>query len=149
MLDFGCGGAVEGVAALKAGAASVLCADLDALAVEAAALNARHAGGAVETTTEDLVGRRGDWEVVLCGDVTYEAQLARRVRAWLERLAARGVEVLVGDPGRVPGALDGFDVLEERLAPFDGDVRGLTLWPTRVLRVRGSTAFPASMRCSP
>ncbi len=144
VLDFGCGGGVAGLAAARAGAREVLCADVDPLAVAAADLNAEHAGLRVTTTADDLVGRADlPIDVVLAGDVAYEPELARRVRAWLERLVARGVEVLVGDPGRVPGALDGFDVLDERLAPFDGDVRGLTLWPTRVLRVRAPTALPA------
>jgi predicted nicotinamide N-methyase len=111
-------------------------------------LNGRGGGAtrcAVTLSTEDLIGRDDlELDVLLAGDVAYEPALARRVRAWLERLAARGVDVLIGDPGRVPGALDGLEVLDERLAPFDGDVRGLTLWPTRVLRVRGPAAFPAS-----
>lgn len=40
VLDFGSGGAVEGIAAMKAGALSVLCADVDPLAAEAARANA-------------------------------------------------------------------------------------------------------------
>jgi len=135
VLDFGCGGAVEGVAALKAGAASVLCADLDPLAVEAAALNARHAGFAVETTTAELVGTHGPWEVVLCGDVTYEPELAMRVLRWLHDLAAAGTVALLADPGRVPFPREGLEVLGEYDAPHDGDVRGTTLWKTQVLRV--------------
>ena len=38
--------------------------------------------------------------VILAGDCWYEARLAERVLPWLIRARHRGVEVLVGDPGR-------------------------------------------------
>ena len=43
----------------------------------------------------------GPWDLILCGDVFYEAPMARRVLPWLRRLAATaGAEVWVADPGR-------------------------------------------------
>ncbi|HXI45247.1 MAG TPA: hypothetical protein VNH13_03010, partial [Candidatus Acidoferrales bacterium] len=41
-----------------------------------------------------------DADIVLAGDCWYDATLAERVLPWLRRVQARGIEVLVGDPGR-------------------------------------------------
>jgi predicted nicotinamide N-methyase len=136
VLDFGAGGAVAGVAAARAGAASVLCADVDPRAAEAAHANARLNGVSVLTTTEDLVGApRGPWDVVLAGDVCFEPAFAARVIAWLRALAADGCAVLLGDPSRVALPADALEDLAAYEAPHDGDLRALTRWTTRVARV--------------
>ena len=41
-----------------------------------------------------------DVDVILAGDCWYEARLADRVLPWLLRARDRGIDVLVGDPGR-------------------------------------------------
>ena len=41
-----------------------------------------------------------DVDVILAGDCWYDARLAERVLPWLQRAASRGIDVLVGDPGR-------------------------------------------------
>lgn len=136
VLDFGSGGAVAGLAAAKAGAASVLCADVDPLAAEAARANAVLNGVPLETTIEDLVGTaRGPWDVVLAGDVCFEPAFAARVLTWLRALAAEGCLVLLGDPSRVTLPADALVDLAAYDAPHDGDVRALTRWRTRVARV--------------
>jgi predicted nicotinamide N-methyase len=100
VLDFASGSGLVGIAAAKAGALSVLCADLDEFALEAIALNAEANGASVTVTGEDQLGMAGDWDVILAGDILYEQELAARVMAWLEAEQARGVAVLIGDPGR-------------------------------------------------
>jgi predicted nicotinamide N-methyase len=137
VLDFGAGGAVEGIAAAMVGA-EVVAADIDPMAVEAAQLNAALAGVRLVTTTEDLVGQlEGDWDVVLAGDVFYGTEMATRVAAWFAALAGVGARVYVGDPAR--GFLD--TTLLERLvhydAPTDYDADGSFLRPTSVFRWPG------------
>jgi predicted nicotinamide N-methyase len=100
VLDFASGSGLVGIAAAKAGATHVLCADIDAFAQSAIALNAEANGVAVEPVQRDLIGVFGDWEVILAGDILYEQGLAARVIAWLEVEQARGIAVLIGDPGR-------------------------------------------------
>ena len=134
VLDFGSGCALEGIAAAKSGA-TVSCADLDPLAGRWAARNATLNQVTLEVSTDQLVGTRVAADVILAGDVCYEPALAAEVVPWLRAQAARGVTVLVGDPMRVPGALDGARPLARYLASFDGDPRGLTCWPTWVLRL--------------
>lgn len=137
VLDFGAGGAVEGLAAMKAGAASVVCADIDARAGEAALANAALNGVRLTCRHDDVLGTpRGDFEVVLAGDVCFEPALALRVITWLRALAAEGALVLLGDVGRVPLPREALEVLATYLAPHDGDVRGGMPWETTVARVR-------------
>ncbi|MEW5739254.1 MAG: 50S ribosomal protein L11 methyltransferase [Myxococcota bacterium] len=60
VLDFGSGGGVVGLAAAKAGAAHVLCADVDPRAAEAAHANATLNGGVVSATAWTSAFARGD-----------------------------------------------------------------------------------------
>ncbi|MGV3619488.1 MAG: class I SAM-dependent methyltransferase [Archangium sp.] len=131
VLDFASGCAVEGIAAALSGAREVLCADIDPRceAERNAALN----GVTVKTTTDDLIGTPLDFDVVLAGDALYSPELASRVLPWLRESNAL---VLIGDPLRVPGVLDDVERLATWDASFDGDPRGLTTWPTHVLRLR-------------
>ena len=136
VLDFGAGGAVEGLAAARAGAREVWAADIDPFAETAAELNAALNRVRLETTTEDLIGVVDPaWQVVLAGDVTYDGAMAARVRGWLEAIAARGVLVLLADPGR--GFLDttGWAAEAEYDAPADVDADGTHLVRTTVFRV--------------
>jgi predicted nicotinamide N-methyase len=100
VLDFAAGGAVSGIAALKAGARSVEASELDAFAIAAIEANAAANHVAVTPLLEDVIGRDTGWDVVLAGDVFYEAELGERVGDWLAGLHRRGATVLVGDPGR-------------------------------------------------
>jgi predicted nicotinamide N-methyase len=135
VLDFGSGGAIEGLAAARVGAKDVLCADIDPFAGVAAELNAKLNGLKLRTTEADLIGNAGEWEVILAGDVLYERALTDRVLDWLRSEAARGVRVLLGDPHR--GFLDpsGLERVAEYLCAADGDLSGTQLKATAVWQV--------------
>lgn len=100
VLDFGSGSGLVGIAAAKAGAASVLSADIDAFAGAAIRLNAEANDASVEVTTDDVIGVAGAWQTILIGDMCYERPLAERLLAWLKTRVADGAFVLLGDPGR-------------------------------------------------
>ena len=100
VLDFATGSGLAGIAAVKAGAASVLAVDIDAFAISACAINAGANDVAIEASQRDVIGETGEWDVILAADVCYEQGMAARVIAWLEAEQARGVRVLIGDPGR-------------------------------------------------
>lgn len=101
VLDIASGSGLCAIAALQAGAAGVTGADIDPLAVAAIELNARANACRVAALHRDLLGDEPpDVDVILAGDCWYEALLAQRVLPWLERARARGIEVLIGDPGR-------------------------------------------------
>ncbi len=100
VLDFGCGCAVAGIAAAKAGAAHVLGTEIDAFAVAAAETNAALNAVSMEVIEADIIGEDRGWDLVLAGDVFYEAGSGSRIAGWLHGLAKRGATVLIGDPGR-------------------------------------------------
>lgn len=103
VLDLGCGSGLVAIAAAKAGAASVLAADIDPYAVAATQVNAAANGVRVEAVLGDLTdGPVPEVELILAGDVFYDPEPAARVTPFLARCRAAGVEVLVGDPRRAP-----------------------------------------------
>jgi len=98
-LASGCG--IAAIAAARAGAAAVTANDIDALASAAIGLNAVVNGVTVAVQLGDVLDTDAvDADVLLLGDVAYDERLAERTFAYLARVQARGVKVLVGDPGR-------------------------------------------------
>jgi predicted nicotinamide N-methyase len=102
VLDLASGSGLVGIAAMKAGAAAVTVADIDAFACAAAALNAAENGVMITTSGNDLLagGKPDRWDVILAGDIFYERDTAQRAYAFLSAHAAQGATVLIGDPGR-------------------------------------------------
>jgi predicted nicotinamide N-methyase len=97
VLDLGSGSGLVAIAAAEAGAARVLATDLDMFARAATAINAAENGVAV-TVLE--AGDAADVALVLAGDVFYGADVAQQSIRTLDAFRARGIAVLVGDPGR-------------------------------------------------
>lgn len=101
VLDFAAGSGLVGIAALKAGAASALCADIDPFCRAAVALNAEANGMTLDFTADNLLDRDPPPVDLICaGDVFYERPMAEAVIAWLKAARAQGTEVLIGDPRR-------------------------------------------------
>jgi predicted nicotinamide N-methyase len=101
VVDLASGSGLVGIAAMRAGAASVLAADIDQFSLEAIRLNAVLNGVAMEVTGDDLlVAPPPACEVILVGDLFYEQDLAARVLSWLEAAEEGGIAALIGDPGR-------------------------------------------------
>jgi len=108
VLDLATGSGLVALAARQAGALTVLAVDVDPVAVTAVALNAAVNDLAVDAAYVDLLdGPPPDVDVVLAGDVFYDARMSARVRPWLLAASAGGAQVLVGDPSRhyLPRAL--------------------------------------------
>lgn len=100
VLDLGSGSGLTAIAAMKAGAASVLAADIDELALSAVRLNAAVNKVDVAATGDDLLDRDpGPFDVILVGDLFYERLLADKVLAFIEKAAGRSL-VMIGDPQR-------------------------------------------------
>lgn len=99
VLDFAAGGGIAAIACARAGAAAVEAAEIDAMARAAIAINAAENDVAVATPAADVVGSACRWDLILCGDVCYEAPMTAHILPWLRRMAAQA-EVWVADPGR-------------------------------------------------
>ncbi|MCZ4281770.1 50S ribosomal protein L11 methyltransferase [Kiloniella laminariae] len=134
VLDFACGSGLQGIAALKAGAAEVLAADIDPHAIAATDLNAALNQVRLITTSENLIGRSNPgWDLVLAGDVCYDGPMADEIMTWLHKLAASGTQVLLGDPGRTYLPRQGLQRLisysvQTTSALEDTDVRNAVVW---------------------
>ena len=98
VLDFAAGAGIAAIACARAGA-GVEAAEIDPLAAEAIALNAAANGVRLSALARDVVGQACRWDLILCGDVFYEAPMTRHVLPWL-RTMAREAEVWIADPGR-------------------------------------------------
>ena len=99
--DLASGSGLCAIAALQAGASQVTSADIDGFAVAAIELNARANSRRVAVVQRDVLDDEPpEVDVILAGDCWYDARLADRVLPWLHRAGARGIDVLVGDPGR-------------------------------------------------
>ena len=136
VLDFASGSGLAAIAAALAGAEKVIATDIDPYASAAIALNAALNGVSVDVATGDMIGNRGPWDVVQAGDICYERPLADRVTAWLRSLAADGVTVLLGDPGRTYLPKDGLDwvvryAVKTTRELEDTDVRNAVVWRFR------------------
>lgn len=102
VLDLGAGSGLVAIAAARAGGSHVLAADIDRYAIAAIALNAQANGVTVHTHHGDLANAEclPDVDLILVGDLFYEADLATRITAFLDRCLDAGIQSLVGDPYR-------------------------------------------------
>ncbi|WP_218151408.1 class I SAM-dependent methyltransferase [Brevundimonas viscosa] len=134
VLDFAAGSGLVGIAAVKAGAASVLCADIDPFCAAAVAANAAANVVALDFTADDLLDAPPpDVDVICAGDVCYERPMTERVLAWLAQANANGARVLIGDPGRTYFPRDGLTFLAEYRVPTtreleDQEVKRSAVW---------------------
>ena len=101
VFDLASGSGLCAIAALQAGAVAVTAADIDPFAVAAIELNARVNRQRIAVIGRDVLDDGPpEADVILAGDCWYEAHLAERVLPWLQGALSRGIDVLVGDPGR-------------------------------------------------
>jgi predicted nicotinamide N-methyase len=147
VLDVGSGGAIEGLAALKAGAAHLTCADVDVMATLCASLNAAENAVCCEALTTDVLESPAGafhCDVVLVGDLTFDEAITARLVPWLLAHHALGRTVLVGDAGRVR-LPEAFVELATYQAPFDGNPQGSTDWlvSVRTLGQAGPSSRPS------
>jgi len=134
VLDFAAGCGIAAIACAMAGAASVEAAEIDRFAIAATLANAQANAAAVQTLAEDVVGQPCRWDLILCGDVCYEAPMTRHILPWLQRMAA-GCEVWLADPGRAYLPTDGLTLLGEYAVPTSLELEDRILRPTRLYRL--------------
>jgi len=132
VLDFAAGGGLAAIACLLAGAASVEAAEIDPLAAAAIRLNAAANHVTLDAVAADIVGQDCRWDIILCGDVCYEAPMTGQILPWLQRMSTTAA-VLIADPGRAYLPRQGLSELERFLVPTTIELedhleRLVTLW---------------------
>jgi predicted nicotinamide N-methyase len=131
VLDFAAGGGIAAIACALAAAASVEASEIDPLALVAIRLNA-----AVNTvgivTSGNVVGEACRWDLIMCGDICYDAPMTSHIMPWLCAMA-RSAEVWIADPGRAYLPKTGMTALasyriQTTLELEDRDFREVTLY---------------------
>lgn len=133
VLDFASGSGLVGIAAKLAGAAEVACADIDPFALAAIQLNAELNNVRIDAVLKDLIASEVAADILLAGDVFYDREFAGKLIPWFEQLSARGVTVLIGDPGRSYLPKERLQRLAAYEVPVtrdleDADVKRTTVW---------------------
>jgi len=134
VIDLATGSGLVAVAAMKAGAASVLAADIDPFCAAAVAANARSNGVEIAFTDANLLDAPPPPVDLICaGDVFYEKPMAEAVMVWLKQAKTNGTRVIVGDPGRTYFPRSGLTRLAEYTVPTtreleDQEVKRSRVW---------------------
>ncbi len=142
VLVFAAGAGLEAIAAVKAGATRVLATEIDPFALVAIELNAGMNGVSLSISGEDvlekgLAGLPFQPDTVLLGDVFFERPLADRVAAFAASCVDKGIEALVGDPGRSYLPKDRLQELAEYRVPTTKALEDSEVKRTRVWRFVG------------
>ena len=134
VLDFATGSGLVAIAALKAGAESVVAADIDVFSQTAVGLNAVANDVTIDFRIDNLLDDAAPpVDVLLAGDICYEKPLAEQVMEWLKTGQAAGARVLIGDPGRSYFPKSGLMKLAEYQVPTtreleDNEVKRSAVW---------------------
>ncbi|MET9629373.1 50S ribosomal protein L11 methyltransferase [Lentzea sp. NPDC006480] len=134
VFDLASGSGLVAIAAALAGADSVTANDIDPLSLAAVQLNAAINGVAVRTLPGDQLDSDAHGaDVVLAGDVFYDADITALVLPFLMRAAARGALVLLGDPDRAHLPRDRFRAQARYEVPVpltleSTETRSATVW---------------------
>lgn len=116
VLDFAAGCGLAAIACAKAGALTVEAAEIDPLAVAATRLNAAANDVDIRAPFGDVIGSACRWDLILCGDVCYEAPMTGHIMPWLHRMAETA-EVWIADPGRNYLPTDGLRAFAHYTVP--------------------------------
>ena len=135
VLDFAAGCGLAAIAAMRAGAAFALAAEIDPMAGAAIALNAAANQAKVAVRVEDMVGQSPAADLILCGDICYEAPMTRHVWPWLQACAAYA-EVWVADPGRSYLPKDDLDAFARFSVPTTAELESRLARDVTVYRLR-------------
>ena len=133
VVDFASGSGLVAIAAAMAGALEVLAVDIDPWAKIAIDMNAQLNAVRLNISSENVIGEDIDADVLLAGDVFYDRDFASSLLPWLSSLAAKGIRILVGDPGRAYLPKEMLEACATYEVPVtraleDSDVKKTTVW---------------------
>lgn len=145
VLDVATGSGLVAIAAMKAGAASAVGVDIDPFSAEAVRINVRANGVVVTPETGDAIGREGYADVILAGDICYQADMTEAMLTWLIPLAASGRRVLIGDPGRTYLPRDRLTKLAEYAVPVNRSLEDMEIKRSAVWCLGASRPEPVRL----
>ena len=136
VLDLAAGSGLVGIAAAMAGGSPVTAVDIDAFTQAAIDLNAEANDAYVDVLVLDMLDHPAPpvarYDIILVGDLFYERDTAARALAFLDRHAAVGSRVLIGDPGRTYLPKDRLTRLAEYSVPVTRELEDMEIKRTSV-----------------
>ena len=133
VLDMASGSGLVGIAAMLAGAKSVLAADIDEFSITAIKLNAKANNCTLETTSDDLLKNAApEVDVILVGDMFYEKTTAERCLAFLKTSKA---QIFIGDPSRSYLPKDQLQKIATYNVPVSRDLEDAEIKQTSVWKL--------------
>jgi predicted nicotinamide N-methyase len=138
VVDVATGSGLVAVAAALAGAGDVAAVDVDELAVVAARRNSEANGVRLSVTVASVTDvTAGPGDLVLAGDVFYDAAIAEQMLTSLRLLRSRGAEVMIGDPYRSWLPEDALSPLATYDVDVDPELERANVVPAVVARLAG------------
>jgi predicted nicotinamide N-methyase len=138
VLDLGTGSGLVAIAAMKCGASHVAAVDVDPIAVVAAEMNAAANDVRIEAKCADILDDPPPGtDIILVGDLFYDAALASKVLPFLRRCRDAGADILIGDPYRSPLPCSELKLLAQYAVPDFGDAHDSALKMGGVFALQG------------
>lgn len=144
VLDFASGSGLVAIAATIAGATSTIATEIDAFAIEAIRLNAKLNRLDLDARLENLLTSdamarllKDPPDILVAGDVFYDAEMAKQVLALMSALGERGCEILIGDPDRAYLPKERLELLQTYQVPVTRELEDFEIRSTRVWRFKG------------
>ncbi|MBN1758813.1 MAG: 50S ribosomal protein L11 methyltransferase [Chitinispirillaceae bacterium] len=137
VLDFGAGGAVAAIAAVRAGALEATANDIDPIACQIAAANATANGTPLTVDSRDLLnaGNTPDFGVIILSDMFYQKSLNARLHNFLMNQRTRGTQVIIADGNRPFTPRKGIEVLTTGRLPVDKTIEGCDARDVTIFRM--------------
>lgn len=127
VLDWGCGGAIAGIAAAKAGAHSVIANDIDPVALHIAQYNAHANDVRLITMDTNLLHDpdTGPLDYILVADMFYTKRQSEEALALLLRKRHEGASVMIADSGRPFTPIIKMQIIHEERVSVNFDIEGV------------------------
>jgi len=136
VLDIACGSGLVGIAAMQAGATSVLCNDIDPYAEAAVVLNAGLNNCHLAFTGANLLaGPLPDVDVILAGDICYEKDMTDAMLTYFRRAVQHKITVYIGDPHRSYFPKTGLTRLADYEVRTNADIEDAAVKPASVWKL--------------
>jgi predicted nicotinamide N-methyase len=137
VLDLGCGGAVAGISAARAGAQEVIVNDIDPIALAVAKRNAQANGVNLRFDANDLTkaGCLYSPDVVLAADLFYERSSSGRLLRFLRKVQREGARVFIADSDRPFAPRKAIRTLWKKRVSVNLDLEGTEKRAVRLLEL--------------
>jgi len=128
VLDIGCGGGIPAVAAVKAGAVSVIANDIDPVALHITSLNTKANNVSVTPDNTNYLEKPAaddHFDIILAADMFYQRSDSMQMLDFLKKWKSRGSTVIIADAQRTYAPKNGVAPLHTETIMVNKDLEGI------------------------